>query len=297
LKPLSAEQHDAPLGVTVDEAVLDEWSRTAHARNGVNCTACHIDEVDGRTDAAATGDGAADASTVRGVWTDRPSHGSCTTCHAKEVEGFLGGKHGMRLNVAANGIELPPMTPGAARLPMQPAAGSLELGCGSCHGAHRFDAAAASVDGCLGCHDDEHTLAYPASPHGQLWARAQAGELAAASAVTCATCHMPRSSVSYNWGEYSHVLVQHNQSDNLKPNDKMLRPVCSECHGLGFSIDALADPRLIRNNFNGPPTVHVESLALAEQRKRAVELERQRDAAPSQTFDATDSTTTEGNAR
>jgi hypothetical protein len=35
----------------------------------------------------------------------------------------------------------------------------------------------------------------------------------------------------------------------------MLRPVCLECHGLGFAMDALADRARIADNFSGPPSV------------------------------------------
>ena len=62
------------------------------------------------------------------------------------------------------------------------------------------------------------------------------------------------------------VLVQHNQNANLRPNDKMLRSVCMSCHGLGFSMDALADPEMRRRNFNGRPGRHVTSLEMAEKR-------------------------------
>ena len=40
------------------------------------------------------------------------------------------------------------------------------------------------------------------------------------------------------------TLVQHNQNDGLQPNEKMIRPVCMSCHGLGFSIDALAGKKV-----------------------------------------------------
>jgi hypothetical protein len=69
--------------------------------------------------------------------------------------------------------------------------------------------------------------------------------------------------------------VQHNQSDNLRPNEKMLRPVCTQCHGLEFSIDALADVELVRHNFNGAPGIHVPSVDLAVERRRVIDLERQ----------------------
>jgi hypothetical protein len=62
------------------------------------------------------------------------------------------------------------------------------------------------------------------------------------------------------------VLVQHNQNLNLRPNEKMIRSVCLHCHGLGFSLNALADAALVRRNFAGQPTARVASLEMAEKR-------------------------------
>ena len=56
------------------------------------------------------------------------------------------------------------------------------------------------------------------------------------------------------------VLTNHNQNDTLRPNEKMIRPVCMSCHSLEFAIDALADPALIANNFSGTPMRHIESI-------------------------------------
>jgi hypothetical protein len=46
----------------------------------------------------------------------------------------------------------------------------------------------------------------------------------------------------------------------------MLRPVCQQCHGLPFAIDALADRALIGRNFTGKPAVHNESSDWSRQR-------------------------------
>ena len=78
--------------------------------------------------------------------------------------------------------------------------------------------------------------------------------------MTCATCHMPGT------GRGKALATNHNQNDTLRPNGKMIRPVCLDCHGLGFSLDALADAGLIGRNFNGAPTVHVESIDWAVRR-------------------------------
>jgi hypothetical protein len=74
---------------------------------------------------------------------------------------------------------------------------------------------------------------------------------------------MPRVPVDVNdW--LRRTVVMHNQNATLVPNEKMIRPACMHCHGLGFAIDSLADEALIRNNFNGKPARHIESIDMAE---------------------------------
>ena len=65
------------------------------------------------------------------------------------------------------------------------------------------------------------------------------------------------------------MRIQHNQNQNLRPNEKMARGVCLTCHGLGFALDALADRALIEKNFNGQPKHQVRSLEMAEERNIA----------------------------
>lgn len=258
VSPLTPAEHDAPPGTDLaDTALLDDWATTAHAGGGVNCSACHL-----KPDS--------------GAWLDKPGYERCADCHASESAAFVSGLHGMRLDEARLGRALAPMRVRDARLPMRTDAAGATVTCGSCHGAHRFDTRRAAVEACLGCHDDTHSRAYVDSPHDRLRRLELAGRLPPGSGVTCASCHMPRVPESYEWGAYIHTLVQHNQSDNLRPNDKMLRPVCMQCHGYGFSADALADPDLILGNFDGPPSVVVESRSLAERRR--LEIERQREA-------------------
>lgn len=248
LKPLAAEAADAPKGLAVAPAVHADWLGTAHAQAGVNCSGCHV--------RGAVVPQGASAPEGAGQWVDRPSTPqACEACHAIESKGFKSGKHGMRL---ASG--LPPMSPTQARLPMKADAHG-ELTCTSCHGAHRFDTRAAAVEACTGCHADRHTLAFKDSPHFALLVKESQGELPAGSGVSCASCHMPRQRVATEEG--SRMAVQHNQNDTLQPNEKMIRPVCLSCHGLGFSIDALADRALIDKNFLGQPSRHVESIDMA----------------------------------
>jgi hypothetical protein len=252
LKPLARAEADAPPALAREPATR-EWHETAHAAAGVNCSGCHRVEAP---------DGAP-------RWVERPDRAACQTCHALEVKGFLAGKHGMRL---AEGLS--PMTPAQARLPMHAEARDTELGCTTCHAAHRFDTRRAAVEACLGCHRDEHSAAYERSPHAALWRREVAGELPAASGVSCASCHLPR--VAHRFADLglARTLVQHNQNDNLRPSDKMVRPVCLACHGLGFSFDALADRGLVARNFAGRPQAHVKSLEMVAERLRQIAEKR-----------------------
>jgi hypothetical protein len=229
LGPLGLQQADAPAAKLTAGTHAGEWAASAHASARVNCSDCH---------------GAAD------VWVARPKHAACQRCHESEAKGFLSGMHGMRL---ADGLtpELSPMTPAQARLPMQPLAAHRELGCQSCHGAHAYDRQHAATDACLDCHADDHSKAYRSSPHADLLAADLAGRAPPGTGVSCATCHLPRQSDG---------TVQHNQNDNLRPNEKMVRGVCLHCHGLEFTLDALADAELVKANFRGRPVQHVRSL-------------------------------------
>jgi hypothetical protein len=233
---------DPPAGVTAEPPLVAAWKKSAHARAGVACTPCH---------------GVEDAGML--VWKDRPGGASCKSCHASEQEGYTHGKHGMR-----DAVGLSPLTPDMALLPMRADARDKALSCDACHGAHDYDTRRAAVEACLGCHDDQHSRAYTASRHYLLWQRELRGEGAPGTGVSCATCHMPRVAVRTHGVDV--VRVEHDQSDNLRPVDKMVRSVCLSCHGLGFAVDALADRALAARNFNGRPAAHVASSSMVEGR-------------------------------
>lgn len=249
LQKLSLTDQDAPEQIHFDQSIVNDWFETTHAESGVNCTACHNQTIDEKE-----------------TWVNKPDYKICSSCHSAQIESFKQGKHGMRLDVENLKRELSPMTPSLARLPMKHDSMNKELTCNSCHTAHRYDTKKARVEQCLSCHNDEHSLAYIDSPHHELWKKELSGELPEGSGVTCATCHMPRIEKEYFDGDFYLGLVQHNQNDTLKPNEKMLRPVCMNCHGLGFGIDSLADETLIKNNFTGHPKVHIKGMELAEKR-------------------------------
>lgn len=244
LKPLKTEDADIPPKLSFASAPQQsEWTETSHARAGINCSNCHQPDPEG----------------IRGAWTDQVNHTSCQACHASETQGWLRGKHGMR-----HAQELPPMNPKEARLPMKSSAKHENLSCVSCHSAHTFNTEEAAVHSCMKCHDDEHSNNYFNSPHYQLFVQEGDAPEPTTRGVSCATCHLPR--VVRNIDGKDWVHVEHNQNWNLEPNEKMIRSVCLNCHGLGFSIDALADPELIQSNFQGQPSQHIESIDLVKRR-------------------------------
>jgi hypothetical protein len=232
---LKIEKPDAPPPVVLSESERNAWAKSAHARGGVNCSGCH-------------------GMKTTGTWTDGVSDARCGDCHQAEHGGFMQGRHGMR-----SAIGLPALEVSQARLPMKPAASSRTLGCSSCHAAHGFETRRAAVQACAGCHDDQHTRSYFGSTHFRLWKDDATGQ----SGASCATCHMPRTVVK------DRTRVRHNQNDNLRPNEKMARSVCLNCHGLGFTLDALADPTLVANNFTGRPAKRVHSPEMAKARRSA----------------------------
>lgn len=260
-KALLASDADAPAERVADPGIVATWAADDHAKAGVNCSDCH----------------AVKSEPAR--WIEKPGIETCKGCHAAEATTFVEGKHGMRLReglfASREGPfglfkeqKLTPMKPELARLPMKADAAHAELGCNSCHSAHAYDTKVAKVEACTGCHDDNHTKAYFASPHYELFKKETAGEAKAGTGVSCATCHMPLVEARDADGRKIY-LATHNQNDNLRPNEKMVRGVCGDCHGLQFTLDALADPDLIARNFKGAPRGHVDSLDWAVKRVKA----------------------------
>lgn len=213
---------DAPAA----QAATRQWQASAHARAGVLCAGCH---------APAAGDS----------WEPKPGVEVCARCHGPERASFASGKHGMR-----TALGLTALRTDDAKLPMRAEAKGRSLGCTSCHRDHAFSLVEAAVDGCEGCHADRHTQAYRSSPHFVAWKRELGGEGPPGSGVSCATCHLPRSAVK---DSPSGVRTDHDQNRTLRPRDKMAGPVCGKCHGLPFSLAALADDELVRDNFDRAP--------------------------------------------
>lgn len=236
-RPLSINDIDAAGESYTNPVILGQWATSAHAGGGVNCSVCH--------------------QPGKSSWSEKPGTAQCQSCHQQESKGFSSGKHGMR-----DAAGLGPMSPALARIPMHKDARDKSLDCNSCHNPHSVDLVPARVDSCLQCHNDEHSVAYNSSPHAQVpkgkGKLNSINQRQASQQVTCASCHMPRLNV--NDEGIDRIMVQHNQNDNLRPNEKMARQICLQCHGMQFTLDSLADKDLIKRNFTGRAKTRIPSI-------------------------------------
>ncbi len=158
----------------------------------------------------------------------------CASCHDTEMSDFKKGKHGMRLAFK----NLSPMTPDKARIPMKNSASHAAMDCRACHQPEKkTDPLFASQNACYQCHDDEHTRNFQSSPH-----------FTRNTGVTCATCHMPAED------REGQLVINHDNTANLRPNEKMIKNVCTDCHGLQFAMDSMTSPSLLKSNFSSAPT-------------------------------------------
>jgi len=249
--PLSKLENNAPPNAKFSNKILSDWASTNHAKSGVNCANCHLNKTDADNH----------------MWEQKPIIQNCKKCHESEVKHFLESRHGMRI-----AQKLTPMKPGMARLPMNSEEAETVLDCNTCHPAHNYNTAFAAVDACLKCHTDKHSVNYKKSKHFQLFLAEQKNTMSKGVGVSCATCHFPREIMQINGNDV--VSVQHNQNTNLRPNQKQIRSVCMNCHGVGFSLDSLADQSLIQNNFSDKPEIHLKSLEMIKERMAQQSKER-----------------------
>ena len=218
--------------------ITDLWQTSAHALNDVNCASCH--QNDETKEFVAV-----------------PNHEACQSCHEQAVNTFLLSKHGIRLLEGKD-----PLTPAMARLPMQHDAMQKQMNCNACHNVHSANTVEASVDACLTCHNDNHSLNYQNSRHAELFAASKELPRPSPGAVSCSTCHLPR--VTHVQGENAVVKVNHNNTYNLKPQDRMVGDVCMNCHGLEYGYNSIFDPELVEANFDRPPTLEMQTFDLME---------------------------------
>ncbi len=243
-----AAEADVPLDTPRRAALARDWTSSAHASGGVGCRTCHDRP---------------EQSAGVSTWREQPGVEACIRCHPSEDAGFRGSKHGIR-----GELGLPALRAADSGLQMKGGA-QAELTCMACHDAHASDTRTAALEACLGCHDDRHSRGYRAGRHAKLWAAETAGSGAPGTGVSCATCHLPRT--THREGGRNIVQINHDVGTALRPNESMARDVCARCHGLGFSLSALADAELVSRNFNGRPANVIESILMVERRVAARE--------------------------
>ncbi|MEM8554043.1 MAG: ammonia-forming cytochrome c nitrite reductase subunit c552 [Pseudomonadota bacterium] len=261
-----------------DDGIEGHWAGSAHASADVGCASCHAPKSETFEE-------------IQANWVESPDQSVCASCHRAQNKTFELGRHGMRSHpeiakprsakkmLKRMGMKDPPeallaavetylvdpapaplMSTSEARVALHPDAHGQDLTCNTCHTPHQVDITYAAVESCLSCHSDDHSTSFKDSPHFGLYEAELAGDLPPGAGVTCATCHMPKTE------SRGVITTSHNQNETLRPNEKMIRPTCLECHSLEFSIDALADPGLVANNFSGQPTRHIESIDWAVRR-------------------------------
>ncbi|MGB0682544.1 MAG: cytochrome c3 family protein [Magnetovibrionaceae bacterium] len=272
-EPLTLAMALAPEDKLQDSQAVTDWAGSAHAAKGINCAGCHAPKL--------KKDKARDLALITENWQSDPGPKVCATCHRFQGKSFFSGKHGMRqhpklakprkapkglLNQAAalfSDEPLAPMAVSEGRVALAESAHGRHIGtCSACHSPHAQDIQDAAVEACVACHEDDHSKAYFSSAHYRLWQAEKAGTAPKGSGVSCAGCHLP----AVEDDASGLPFTNHNQNDTLRPAEKMIRPVCMDCHGLRFSIDALADPALMQRNFQGLPAQHIESIDWAVRR-------------------------------
>ena len=227
-------------GVTKAELskIEQQWQTSAHALAEVNCSSCHQNEE-------------------TKAFVAKPTEESCRSCHENSVDTFLLGKHGIRTMEG-----LSPLTPAMAHLPMKNDSLDKQMNCNTCHNVHTVDTYQASVDSCLTCHNDNHSLNYKNSPHARIFREIGTLPRPNQDSVTCATCHLPRHVV----GE--EVLVNHNNTYTLKPGDRMVQEVCMNCHGVEHAYNSIFDDELVEANFARPPTQTMQTFQLVREHEK-----------------------------
>jgi hydroxylamine dehydrogenase len=209
-------------------AVVHEFERSAHAREGVNCLDCH-----------RPGPGQ-EAVEHRGFTiSEQVTAGSCAACHQTEYDQFLRSRHAAPAFAAVRGAE--PFTeeqvafaerfhPGAVQRPpnalaVQEGEAAMVRGCDACHSVGRPNADG-SIGTCTACH-----------------ARHQASVSLAREPETCGQCHMgPDHSQLEIFNESKHGALFNAQHDALNLDaapktlgvEDMWVPSCATCHMSGL---------------------------------------------------------------
>jgi hypothetical protein len=197
----------------ITPSIVADWEQSAHAKGGVDCSACH-------------GDRHVSAADVANVVVPVPE--TCAPCHEVQVTQFGKGKHAYAW-AAMNAMPTIHWQPMALTIGMRGCGGCHKIGmkskediaklkatgqqdfglasCDACHTRHLFSKAEArQPQACQTCHmgfDHPQWEMYSSSKHGVRYLLKQSGEIPeTASAPTCQTCHMQEGNheVRTAWG-------------------------------------------------------------------------------------------------
>ena len=105
------------------------------------------------------------------------------------------------------------------------------------------------------------TLAFNDSKHAKLTQVAADGR-PSLGAVTCATCHMPRVTVSDDG--VTRVAASHDNTHFSHPRSRMAKTVCIGCHGLDVTFSSIFDDTVVASNFGRRPADHHPTVAMID---------------------------------
>jgi hypothetical protein len=192
--------------------IVKDWQLSKHSQNGVECSTCHGDKHNSRSNT--------DKAVI-------PTPDVCADCHAERVEEFKKGKHALAW-AAMKAMPTAHLQAMALTEGMKGCGGCHKIGlkteeqikelkksgrgyglasCDACHTRHAFSVKEArQPQACQTCHmgfDHPQWEMYSSSKHGVRYLLKQVGVLPeSASAPTCQTCHMQKGNheVRTAWG-------------------------------------------------------------------------------------------------
>ncbi len=237
--------------------IIDQYSHSVHAAEGVTCIDCHQER-----------EGMETMDHHDFTIIANPTAGACAECHATEYEQFQRSRHAVPAMTAVLGAEVytqeqldharqyhpNAIERGENGLQIFEGPFAAESGCIQCHsiGEPRDDGSIGDCTACHGNHASSRELASAATTCGschmgpdhsqlEIWQESRHGVMAEVNpdqAPTCATCHMSgtgeNTAMTHDVTERLSVYLFPPVSE-LRPNSQRgrdaMQQVCAECHG------------------------------------------------------------------
>jgi hypothetical protein len=246
---LSCHGKDTPL-------IVQSWSESAHAKNGIACGECHEGEYD---IGHMTGE---DRAIVE-------AH-VCARCHADVSKGHFSGKHGIGFRAGRACTRNMGRRPGilagcndchekGSRFPRQEVECAMFLAqspemqrqgclschkvenrCDACHSSHSTDLAIVQDPAvCATCHMG------PDHPQYEMWLTSRHGIMfnlkGRGYSPDCTTCHMPEGNHDVSTGITMGLGGQEYPRKVRERQRAKMLAICSNCHTKSFSMISLED--------------------------------------------------------